>query len=94
MRRENKPDHGESAKLHDILINRRVEHDLAEILPKAWIVPEKLQQSIAYSLMSGGKRLRPLLVLAAADTVGGNVTQAMPVACAVEMIHTYSLNSR
>ena len=44
-----------------------------------------------YSLFAGGKRIRPLLVLAASDAVGGERADAMPLACAVEMIHTYSL---
>ena len=53
--------------------------------------PEILAQAMRYSLMSEGKRLRPLLVLAASHVCGGEVEDAMPAACAVEMIHTYSL---
>lgn len=53
--------------------------------------PQLLADAIAYSLMSGGKRLRPMLVLAAATVCGGSLDEAMPAACAVEMIHTYSL---
>jgi geranylgeranyl diphosphate synthase type II len=44
-----------------------------------------------YSLMAGGKRLRPILCLASADAVGGDRALAMPAACALELIHTYSL---
>src|SRR5262245_39316874 len=44
-----------------------------------------------YSLMAGGKRLRPILCLASADAVGGDRALAMPAACAIELIHTYSL---
>jgi geranylgeranyl diphosphate synthase type II len=44
-----------------------------------------------YSLFSGGKRLRPVLCLAAAEACGGSINNAMPLACAVECIHTYSL---
>jgi geranylgeranyl diphosphate synthase type II len=44
-----------------------------------------------YSLFAGGKRLRPILMLAAAESVGGNIEAMLPVACSVEMIHTYSL---
>lgn len=55
-------------------------------LPKARIV-----EAMRYALMSGGKRLRPVLCLAACETVGGNMEHALPVACALEMIHTYSL---
>ncbi len=53
--------------------------------------PERLAEAIRYALMSPGKRLRPLLVLAACHVCGGKVEKALPVACAVEMIHTYSL---
>src|SRR5262245_61427269 len=44
-----------------------------------------------YSLMAGGKRLRPILCLASADAVGGDRSRALPAACAIELIHTYSL---
>jgi geranylgeranyl diphosphate synthase type II len=50
-----------------------------------------LFEPLEYALMAGGKRLRPVLCLAAADAVGGNMAHAMPAACALEMIHTYSL---
>ena len=53
--------------------------------------PAELQEAIRYSLLAPGKRLRPLLVLMAADACGCDSQQAMPAACAVEMIHTYSL---
>ena len=53
--------------------------------------PELLQQAMQYSLMSSGKRLRPMLVLAGAHVCGGQIESALPAACAVEMIHTYSL---
>jgi geranylgeranyl diphosphate synthase type II len=53
--------------------------------------PTRLQEAIRYSLLSPGKRLRPLLVLFAAEACGCNTTQAMPAACAVEMVHAYSL---
>jgi geranylgeranyl diphosphate synthase, type II len=54
-------------------------------------VPPKLDEAIRYSLFAGGKRLRPALVLEATRVVGGDETNAMPAACALEMIHTYSL---
>ncbi len=50
-----------------------------------------LIESIRYSLLAKGKRLRPVLCLASCETFGGNLSQALPVACAIEMIHTYSL---
>ncbi len=53
--------------------------------------PVSLTQAIRYSLLSPGKRLRPLLSLLACEAIGGNVQTALPAACAVEMIHTYSL---
>lgn len=54
-------------------------------------VPQPLQEAILYSVMNGGKRLRPALCLGAAELIGGDDTVAMPAACALEMIHTYSL---
>jgi len=68
-----------------------IEEALPPALKPEWDVPAPLRESMLYSLMAGGKRLRPLLVLAACESVGGKVEAAMPVACAVEMIHTYSL---
>ena len=53
--------------------------------------PEVLRESMHYSLMAGGKRLRPILSLVACQTCGGESAVALPVACAVEMVHTYSL---
>ncbi|XP_073145198.1 geranylgeranyl pyrophosphate synthase, chloroplastic-like [Henckelia pumila] len=53
--------------------------------------PSKIRDSITYSLLAGGKRIRPMLCLAACDLVGGDESTAMPAACAAEMIHTMSL---
>jgi geranylgeranyl diphosphate synthase type II len=53
--------------------------------------PASLAEAIRYSLLSPGKRLRPLLVLTAAEACGCDYREAMPAACAVEMVHTYSL---
>ena len=53
--------------------------------------PESLREAMRYSLLAGGKRLRPILCLAACELVGGDPSQAMPTAVAVEMIHTMSL---
>lgn len=52
---------------------------------------ERLVAAMEYSLMAGGKRIRPVLCLAAAEAVGGRTEDALPAACALEMIHTYSL---
>jgi len=54
-------------------------------------IPPRLMEAMKYSLHAGGKRIRPVLAVAAAEAVGGRAEQAMGVACAVEMIHTYSL---
>jgi geranylgeranyl diphosphate synthase type II len=53
--------------------------------------PEKIYESMRYSLLAGGKRLRPILCLATCEMGGGTIEMAMPTACAVEMIHTMSL---
>jgi len=53
--------------------------------------PEKIYESMRYSLMAGGKRLRPILCLAACELIGGQRSWAMPTACAMEMVHTMSL---
>lgn len=53
--------------------------------------PEMLRESMAYSLLAGGKRLRPILVLLTCNACGGDIEAAMPAACAIEMVHTYSL---
>ncbi len=55
------------------------------------VYPEKIYEAMRYSLLAGGKRVRPILCLAAADMIGGTIEMAMPTACAVEMIHTMSL---
>jgi geranylgeranyl diphosphate synthase, type II len=53
--------------------------------------PARLREAMAYSLLAGGKRLRPLLTILACEAAGGDAQAALPAACAVEMIHTYSL---
>ncbi len=70
---------------------RAVEAALDQALPGEAAWPETIHRAVRYSLFAGGKRIRPLLVLAASDAVGGERSDAMPLACAVEMIHTYSL---
>lgn len=56
---------------------------------RSW--PVSLQSAVEYSLLAGGKRLRPVLVLLANEVCGGHLGSALPAACAIEMIHTYSL---
>jgi len=53
--------------------------------------PPRLREAMAYSLLAGGKRLRPVVVLMACEACGGDIEAAIPAACAIEMIHTYSL---
>lgn len=68
---------------------KAVQEALDEAVPLEY--PEKIHESMRYSLLAGGKRVRPMLCLAACDMVGGTREQAMPTACALEMIHTMSL---
>ena len=70
---------------------RRVDAALGRFLPKVAEKPATLHKAMRYSLFAGGKRLRPVLCLAAAEACGGREANAMPLACAVECIHTYSL---
>jgi len=69
------------------LVNRA----LAAYLPRVRGPAFRVVEAMHYSLFAGGKRLRPILCLAACEAVGADPTEALPVACALEMIHTYSL---
>ncbi len=69
----------------------RVEAALEQSLKIGSDCPPRLREAMAYSLLAGGKRLRPVLVLMACEACGGDPESAMPAACAIEMIHTYSL---
>lgn len=68
-----------------------VDEALERLLPPAETAPATLHQAMRYSIFAGGKRLRPVLVLAAAEACGGAMENALPAACAVECLHTYSL---
>lgn len=68
-----------------------VDRALDRLLPRANVKPETIHEAMRYSIFAGGKRLRPVLTLAVAELCGGSVGAAMPSACAVECIHTYSL---
>jgi len=72
---------------HTSAVNRALD----SFLPKANVKPRTIHEAMRYSLFAGGKRMRPALCLAAADACGGKEAEAMPLACAVECIHTYSL---
>nr|WP_108722262.1 farnesyl diphosphate synthase [Gorillibacterium timonense] len=69
----------------------RVETELAAVWPTDWEIPANLEESMKYSLLAGGKRMRPILALTAAEALGGRLEAALPAACAVELVHTYSL---
>lgn len=79
--------------LHSYLIQRQklVDQALGRFLPKPTTKPKTLHTAMRYSLFAGGKRLRPVLCLAAAEACGGNPSDAIHAACALECIHTYSL---
>ena len=88
------------ASLTDYINARRARIDdgLSRFLPVPPAYPRAVYEAMRYSLDAGGKRLRPILTLAAAETIAGNSTRiedaialALPAACAVELIHTYSL---
>jgi geranylgeranyl diphosphate synthase, type II len=68
-----------------------VDDGLNRLLPPAKTKPKTLHESMRYSIFAGGKRLRPVLCLAAAEACRGDWDAALPLACAVECIHTYSL---
>jgi geranylgeranyl diphosphate synthase type II len=68
-----------------------VDQALARALPKSTLVPQVVHEAMRYCVLSGGKRFRPLLCLGACEAVGGPPRQALSVACALELVHTYSL---
>ena len=79
--------------LHRHLDERRgrVESHLRQTLVHLDGAPDVLREAVAYSLLAPGKRLRPLLTILTAEACGGSIQDALPAACSVEMIHTYSL---
>jgi geranylgeranyl diphosphate synthase, type II len=68
-----------------------VEEALERVLPREDSSPPTVHRAMRYSVLAGGKRLRPLLVIAGAEAVGGAADGVLPTACALELIHTYSL---
>lgn len=68
-----------------------IDNELDKIIPGEGSYPEILFKSMRYSVFAGGKRLRPVMLLAACEMFGGDIEKASPFACAIEMIHTYSL---
>jgi geranylgeranyl diphosphate synthase, type II len=72
-------------------VGARINQALDKLLPPASADPPTIHKAMRYSIFAGGKRIRPVLCLAACEAVGGKLAAAMPLACAVECIHTYSL---
>ena len=68
-----------------------IDEALDQYLPKEDEYPPLIHQAMRYSLFAGGKRIRPILALASTETVGGKIDDVLPAACAIELIHTYSL---
>jgi geranylgeranyl diphosphate synthase type II len=82
-----------NVNLKTYLLTRQklIDRALDGYLPKANRKPATLHRAMRYSLFAGGKRLRPILCLAAAEACRGKIDDALPLACALECIHTYSL---
>jgi geranylgeranyl diphosphate synthase type II len=80
-------------QLKEYLAGRKalIDATLDDLLPNEELFPPVIFQAVRYSVLAGGKRLRPILCLAAAEAVGGDIREILPVACALEFIHTYSL---
>jgi geranylgeranyl diphosphate synthase type II len=79
--------------MKEYLVSRQkmVDDALQSYLPKSSVKPKTIHKAMRYSVFAGGKRLRPILCLAAGESCGGEAAAALPLACAVECIHTYSL---
>ncbi|MBJ7325908.1 MAG: polyprenyl synthetase family protein [Chthoniobacterales bacterium] len=91
LSRRGKPSPAASA---DVWIKRTraaVEKSLRASVPPGAVKPATIHRAMRYGLLAGGKRLRPILCCAAAEACGGSTRGAMPAACAVELVHTYSL---
>jgi geranylgeranyl diphosphate synthase type II len=70
---------------------KKIDAALNRLLPSATTKPRTIHQAMRYSIFAGGKRLRPVICLATAEVISGKNDDAIPLACAVECIHTYSL---
>jgi geranylgeranyl diphosphate synthase type II len=79
--------------IDDFLLTKALKTEAAmrEYVAQSSGIPKTLRAAMEYSLFAGGKRLRPALALGAAELIGGDDASALPAACALEMIHTYSL---
>ena len=68
-----------------------IDKNIALLLQENNVYPEVIHEAVRYSIFAGGKRIRPVMCLAAAEALGKESKPLLPVACALEMIHTYSL---
>src|SRR5665213_1815428 len=84
---------GKTFDLQEYLAKRAIAVDSAlnKFLPPPATKPATIHRAMRYSIFAGGKRMRPALCLASAEACGGEIAPALPLACAVECIHTYSL---
>ena len=82
---------GQQSEINLDALRDRVNSRLTHYVGPQVDCPETLRESMAYSLLAGGKRLRPILVLLTCEACGGELDAALPAACAIEMVHTYSL---
>ncbi|MGK0186248.1 MAG: geranylgeranyl diphosphate synthase type II [Verrucomicrobiales bacterium] len=69
----------------------RVDAAMDKLMPAEDVMPPTAHKAMRHSMFAGGKRLRPILCLAATEACGGDIDRAMPLACAAEAVHTYSL---
>jgi len=91
-RSEERPSRHDRAQREILRRRALVEDSLLRFLsPDRCDIPGRLREAMEYSLTSGGKRIRPVLLLSAGGAVGGDEKEMLPFACAVEYIHTYSL---
>ena len=92
-RRAAKPNNDTSPAIEILLESwrERMERGLAERLPRADVVPTRLHEAMRYSVLGGGKRIRSALIFATALTVGLTEDEVEAAACAIELVHAYSL---
>lgn len=68
-----------------------VDKTLEKLMPHTKTFPPRIQEAMRYSVFAGGKRIRPILAIAAAESLGGKTNELLPIAASLELIHTYSL---
>jgi geranylgeranyl diphosphate synthase type II len=70
---------------------RIIDKELGKYLPKRTARPRIIHEAMRYSILNGGKRIRPILVLESSKVCGGKIKNTLPIACAIELVHSYSL---